>query len=53
MKASLDKIVRETIEEAKNPENTESKIKLGDWVRVSKTKKSFRKGTRRIGPTSF
>jgi hypothetical protein len=34
----------DTIEEAKEPENTESKIKLGDWVRISKVKRTFQKG---------
>lgn len=34
----------DSIEEAKEPENTESKIKLGDWVRISKTKRTFEKG---------
>lgn len=34
----------DTLEAAKDPENTDTKIKLGDWVRVSKIKRTFEKG---------
>ncbi len=34
----------DTLEEAKDTENTDSKLKLGEWVRVSKVKRVFSKG---------